>query len=121
MTKLTDILNEIKINNPTDIFKVTDEGIQAVKDYHTLVKLIEKYTDTDPIENMLGMGVNENETNKDMLDLLNWSVIIDESIIDLNKPNKYSDVFEKNDRILGHDEDSIKSMMASFKEQGWIK
>jgi hypothetical protein len=122
MTKLTDILKEIKINNPTDVFRVTDTGKQAYYDYHSLVKILDRYIENeDYIELMLSLGVKENQTNQTMLNLLNFSVVEDERILNLNDTNKISEFIEKGERIMGWSESEARALISEFKKEGWIK
>jgi hypothetical protein len=118
MTNLIDILKEIKINNPSDVFHVTDEGKLAAEDYYKIKTLLEKYighSDIDLDQILLEIKGSQ------YLDLLQFSVFVDERIINKNAINKYSEVLDKGERIVGWEEDELKGYLENFKKHNWIK
>ncbi len=108
-------LDEIKINNPNDIFQVTGEGKKAFQDYSQLVKLTEKYITTDAI------GYFDDAKKNDWFYLLNFSIIIDESLIDVDTVNKLENYLKSTENILGWNEKEAVEFLNNFKKQGWIK
>lgn len=116
MIKLIELFNEIKVNNPNEVFQVTKEGEQAYKDYHTLHKLVVKYITDDYI------GVFDDVTNSSKWwDLLNFSIMLDENLIKIGIINQNKIYLDKAINDIGWEvEDAIK-YLEGIRKQGWIK
>jgi hypothetical protein len=116
MTKLTDILKEIKINNPSDIFIITDKGKEALQNYHNLNKLLE-YFGAEPLELMSDADLPA------WFDILNLSIYEDEKIISTSKENNVKDFIYKLINYLGsvENEEEAKDLLKDLKNRGWIR
>jgi DNA-binding PadR family transcriptional regulator len=107
-------LAEIKVNNPNDIFHVTELGKQAFQDFINLNRIVGKYITDDTI------GIFDDTKNKNWWDLLNYSIAVDEAVIDLEKTNKLENYLKSYNDIFGDDKEAL-SYLESYKKQGWIK
>jgi len=116
---LKDNLDEIKINNPTDIFQVTEEGRKGIEEIYQLEQLLDKWggDQSDRIRDLL-QGL---EKYANMFWLYVVSSKYGESIIQDNGINKIKDFKDKYITKLGGEEEEANWMLEFWKKQGWIK
>lgn len=116
MIKLIELFNEIKVNNPVEVFQVTEEGKQAYKDYHTLHELVVKYVTDDHI------GVFDDvEGSSKWWDLLNFSIMVDENLIKIGIINQNKIYLDKAINDIGWEEKKALEYLEGIRKQGWIK
>lgn len=115
-----EIQKEIKIENPRDIFFVTDKGKEAYNNYRELNRIMVFFGEEDPIDYLTS---NESPIRTQYLQILNLSIFEDEKIINLDKPNKISEFIDNTINKLGifEDEQEAKEELNKLKKLGWIK
>lgn len=117
MIKLIELFNEIKVNNPNDIFHVTELGKQVNDGVYQLHMALNKINDDKLRDSIMDL---------DNFNLQNWFYIINskygENIIETDKPNKLQDYLQNYDNKMG-DEDGKEALIyfENFKKKGWIK
>lgn len=109
-------LQEIKINNPNTIFRVTDKGKEYIEDFVLLEKLSDKFEIGELIKN----EGPESEIFRFSQLLYIYSDKYGEGIILIDKPNKLEDYMSKHFKIWSDDENESKRDLKSFIKLGFI-
>lgn len=121
MIKLIELLDEIKVNNPKDIFQVTELGRKSLDDIFKLEDLINEWggKKSDLIRDSFFEGSNK---YNEIYQLYICSSKYGENIIQDNGINKIEDFKKLYDQKIG-DEDGTEAeqMYKAWKEQNWIK
>jgi hypothetical protein len=109
------LLQEIKVNNPNTIFRVTDKGKEYIEDFIRLEKLSEKFN----IGELVKDEGPESELFRVSQLLYIFSDKYGEDIISIDKPNKLEDYISKYVTIWG-DEPTSKPDLKTFIKFGFI-
>lgn len=122
MIKLIELFNEIKINNPNDMFQVTEVGRKVIEEVHQCFMFIEKYTKNKE-DLIIDESFNSGNKFNNAFYLYNCSSKYGENIILDNSINKIEDYLKKYDKVFGIEEDTVEALafISYWKEQGWIK
>jgi len=113
------LLNEIKINNPNDIFQVTDNGRKVIEEVYQYFMFIEKYVKTKE-DLIIDESFNSGKLFNDAFYLYNCSSKHGENVILDNQANKIEDYLKKYEKVFGEDEEAME-LLNNWKKQGWIK
>ena len=110
------LLQEIRINNPNTIFRVTDKGKEYIEDYYKLIELSVKFD----VHELLGNEGPESNIFQASQLLYILSDKYGENIILLDKPNKLEDYINRYRDIWDDDIEGAKKSLKLFMEFNFI-
>ncbi len=117
MIKLTELFNEIKVNNPNEVFQVTEEGRKTVEEAYQIILLVKKYLDIDSPHEIDDFN-QDKYVKADLFYIL--SSKYGENVIRDGGINKVNDYIQRYIKVWGDKETGLEDLK-SFKEYGWIK
>jgi hypothetical protein len=121
MKKLTDILNEIKVNTPSSTIIVTEKGEEATRQMSLLHKSADFFNLESGNIHQLADGTPSERLFFATLNLWIFSDRYGEGIIKLNNPTTEKEYLSKYTNVWDDDIESAKNNLKQFEEQGLIK
>lgn len=117
--KLLNILKEIKINNPTDVIIVTDEGRKAAKKCSDMITSFTYFGLYDPSEYETELNLPHKYFGAQQL--MMYSYEYGENIIHLDKPTPLEEYKLKLKSVFGVEEEEINYTLKNFIKYGFIQ
>jgi len=111
------LLSEIKVNNPSKTFRLTDKAKAELNEWKLLNKLVDKFTNDE------GDKIYDELHDFDLyMEVLNITIFEDEKILKIDEPNNLNEFIDGLVNKLGWygDDKDAKGLIDNWVKRGWI-
>jgi len=111
------LLSEIKVNNPSKTFRLTDKAKAELNEWKLLNKLVDKFTNDE------GDKIYDELHDFDLyMEVLNITIFEDEKILKIDEPNNLNEFIDGLVNKLGwyEDDKDAKGLIDNWVKRGWI-
>lgn len=117
------LIQEIKIEDPTKVFFVTDKGKELLKTYSNFSKALNLLSKNNLISDKTqDIITDEIHNDDDFIEFLTFSIHVDKVIINPNTINRLPIVMDGFINKIGvfDTEEEVKKVLQSWMDEGWI-